>query len=264
MTNQMLDARQLKLSIAGKALLKGIDIQVQAGEHLVILGANGAGKSTLLKALCGEITYDSGEIHVNGQALKQLPLKQLARMRAVMPQETQLNFPFRAIEVVEMGAAPYPASSEEPTITQQCLQAFDLTHLAQQRYPSLSGGEKQRVQLARVFCQLWPRQGCEKARYLFLDECSSALDPAHQYQVFERVQALRAQNVGIVSIVHDLNLAAGFADRIVILHQGEVLAEGSPKHVLTPANLKAAYGIETQVLKHPVHAHPLVVSLGRC
>jgi len=259
----MLNVENLTFAIRHKPILKRLNLSVNTGEHVVILGANGAGKTTLLKVLSGEQSHYEGHLSMNGKSLSTLSPKRLARMRAVMPQETQLNFPFRAREVVEMGSAPHPHRQEEALIVRQCLDLFDVAHLQEQLYPSLSGGEKQRVQLARVFCQLWPRAGLEPPRFLFLDECSSALDPAHQFQVFEVVQAIRKQNVGVVSIVHDLNLAARFADRILLMNKGELIAEGTPEEVLNPHNLERAYGIDTQVLQHPVHAHPLVVSLGR-
>lgn len=258
-----LTTKNLSLNIGTKQILKNINITLSPSEHVVILGANGAGKSTLLKALSGETVQYSGDIKINQQNLKALSSKTLARMRSVMPQEIHLNFPFRIREVVEMGSAPFPPSLEEAQIVTQCLETFEVQHLQEQLYPSLSGGEKQRVQLARVFCQLSSRKHALADRYLFLDECSSALDPSHQFHVFEQVRALCKQGIGVLSIVHDLNLAARFADRIILMNKGEVLAEGSPEAVLTPDKLESAYGIETQVIQHPVHDYPLIVSLGR-
>jgi len=258
----VLSVNNLSLDIGRKSVLKNIQFDLHTGEHLVILGANGAGKSTLLKTVAGDRLDHRGDILFNQQRLDAIHRKTLARMRAVMPQDTQLSFPFLAREVVEMGSTPFGNGPEEAAIAQQCLALFEVEHLADRRYPQLSGGEQQRIQLARVFSQIWPRQDKEPPRYFFLDECSSALDPCHQIHVFNTVKKVCAMNVGVLSIMHDINLAAECADRILLMQSGRLIAEGPPENVLTEGLLKKAYGIHTRIIRHPIHGGPLVLNNG--
>jgi iron complex transport system ATP-binding protein len=267
----MLELKNIHFEINNKVLVNNISFDAKPGEHLVILGANGAGKSTLLKILSGENSSYSGEFLLNDENIDSFSNAELARLRAVMPQEVQLSFPFRAREVVEMGHSPHFDLHNSDTITERCMELFDVSHLADRRYPTLSGGEKQRVQLARVFCQLddhsealphTERGGKPTARFLFLDECTSALDPAHQHTVFDAVNKIKKDNVGIISVMHDLNLASQYADRILILKEGSILALGSLEETLTSANLEEAYAIKTEILEHPVTQKPLIVNLG--
>lgn len=274
----MLELKNIHFEINEKVLVRNISFSAKPGEHLVILGANGAGKSTLLKILSGEISTYSGQIILNGENLNNFSNSELARLRAVMPQEVQLSFPFRAIEVVEMGHSPHVDLHNSDEITQRCMELFDVSHLADRRYPTLSGGEKQRVQLARVFCQLddhseslphaleqdtnTPNNVRPEARFLFLDECTSALDPAHQHTVFEAVNKIKQGHVGVISVMHDLNLASQYADKILILKEGNLLCLGGLEETLTSSNLEDAYAIKTEILSHPVSNKPLIVNLG--
>lgn len=261
----MLDINNLSFSIKDKTILKDISFSLASGEHLVVLGANGAGKSTLLKLITADLKGYDGEIKFNDKSLSSYKPQELARIRAVMPQEVQLEFPFTAKEVVLMGHAPHPPVERIESITNKCLNKMDIEHLSDRIYPSMSGGEKQRTQLARILCQIETRESSHPSRYLFLDECTSALDPAHQHQVFEQVTQLKnEQNAGVLSIMHDLNLAAHYADRVLILKEGKIIALGSPEETLTSDFLADAYAIKTQVLVHPTTHKPLIVSLGCC
>lgn len=265
----MLKLKHIHFSVSNKTLINDLSFAVDAGEHVVILGANGAGKSTLLKILSGEITDYRGEILLNDKNIRQYSKADLARTRAVMPQEVQLSFPFRAREVVEMGHTPHINQHHNSKITLQCMKLFDIEHLAERRYPGLSGGEKQRVQLARVFCQLDIHSDVKEKithtqcqRFLFLDECTSALDPAHQHIVFSAVNRIKQQGIGVISVMHDLNLASQYADRIVILKEGEILVQGDVYETLTSEFMRRAYAIDTQVVSHPTNQKPIVISTG--
>ena len=259
----MLSVSQLSISVPGKTLLEDIQFDVHSGEHLVILGANGAGKSTLLKTLCAEILPSQGSIQLNNRDLRQFSPKALAKIRAVMPQEVHLSFPFHVKEVVAMGLSAFTPQHDDANIVSQCLSLMEIAHLADRRYPYLSGGEKQRTQLARVLCQIWRQQSNGDTQYLFLDECTSALDPAHQFHVFETVRSMTKRNVATVSVMHDLNLAAHFADRILILKEGKMLALGTPEEALRESHLELAYGIQTQIVPHPRFDHPMIITYGR-
>ena len=258
----MLKASSLSLQIGPAKILDRIDLDIPEGCHMVILGPNGAGKSSLLRALSGELEQYQGEIHLNGKELGRYPAGELARTRSIMPQEVQLAFPFKAWEVVDMGNAPHPKSHKNRSIAMLCMQLFEVQDLKDRLYPTLSGGEKQRVQLARVLCQLWKRSEECGPRYLFLDECTSALDASHQHKVFELVKRLAGQEVTSVSIMHDLNLASQYADHIVLMQQGRIVTQGRPDQVLTEHCLKQVYQIENHVIPHPSAEYPLIVSCG--
>ena len=258
----MLKAESLALKLGRSTILRDINLEIPKGCHMVILGPNGAGKSSLLKALSGELNQYQGDVWLNGQELRQYHTGDLARTRSIMPQEVQLAFPFKAWEVVEMGNVPHPKCQKNKSIAMLCMQLFDVQALRERLYPTLSGGEKQRVQLARVLCQLWKRSEENDPRFLFLDECTSALDAAHQHKVFELVKQLAGQNVTTISIMHDFNLAAQYADHIVLMQNGGIVRQGSPTSVLTESCLKDVYQIDNHVISHPTASYPLIVSCG--
>ncbi len=243
----MLVAKQLSLQLGQKQVLHSIDLQVREGDFLALLGANGAGKSSLLSLLSAERPLQQGSISLNGRALASLSNKELARQRAVLPQSSPLFFPFAAEEVVRMGRLPWGEGRQSSmAIVEQCLALAQVVHLAKSAYPMLSGGEKQRVQLARVLAQLWPfRPG----QLLLLDECTASLDPLHQQQVFALAKWLSNQGLMVIAVVHDLQLAAQYANRLALLAAGRILVQGSPQQVLTPEHLHQAYhGFEVEVM----------------
>ncbi|MGB6104230.1 MAG: heme ABC transporter ATP-binding protein [Pusillimonas sp.] len=252
-----------------QTVVRQVSLQLPPGQVLSLLGANGAGKSTLLSAFAGEIRPEptpNGEcaIFLNGRALSSLSAGQQARCRTVLPQKPGLAFDLQVSEVVSMGAYPFPALSQDEVdaLTRDTLRRLDITHLAPRRYLELSGGEQQRVQFARVVLQiLAERQADPRGRYMLLDEPTSSLDPLHQQALLRIVAELaRSERVGVLVILHDVNLAALWSDRIALLSEGTLLACGEPLSVLTPENLKAVYGVDVRVMPHPGRAgKPLVV-----
>ena len=257
----MLEAKGIRYSINHTHLLNDVDFQLTTGEFVAILGANGAGKSTLVKNLTGELTPNAGEITINGVSLNSLSKKALAQIRAIMPQSNPLTFPFRAKEVVAMGRTPFELGSpaEEARLTQHCLSLTGCEHLANRLYPLLSGGEKQRVQLARVLNQVLHSQ--EKKKYLLLDECTANLDPAYQHHVFNLLRNLVGPSLGIVAVVHDINLAAQYCHRVVMMKAGQITHQGAVKERLNEDALADVYNLRTQLLNHPQGEWPLVVAL---
>lgn len=258
-----LAARCVSLKVGGKSLLKGLSLRIEPGEVLAVVGPNGAGKSTLLKVLAGEKQADFGSLTLNDRELRDIPLSDLARFRAVLPQETQLSFPFKVEEVVAMGRSPHPASSRErnQAIVVEAMEEAEVSHLKGRDYTTLSGGERQRVQLARVLSQVWGSAN-DQARYLLLDEPTSALDLSHQHSVLTTATRFARQNgMGVLAVLHDLNLAAYYADRVAVLKDGCLLCCGSPKEVLTPERIAEAFNLSTMVLQHPRYEDcPLVVT----
>ena len=229
----MLNVRNLSLTVPGqpgRLLLDRVSLHLDYGEKLAVLGANGAGKSSLLKCLSGEYPAYQGDILLDHLPLQHWSPLQKARQLAVMPQKVELAFPFRAEQVVALGRAPYGDEASSAEIQRAAMQCTDVWHLRSRTYTSLSGGEQQRVQLARVLVQIWeaPRdeQQRELPRWLLLDECTSALDPAHQHSMMERVDEFAQRGVAVLAVLHDIGLAASWADRVVILSNGRVLASG--------------------------------------
>lgn len=256
----MIDARALCWRTGGRDLVAGINLQLQPGELVAVLGANGAGKSSLLKILSGQWPLQDGEVELNGRPLQDYSRAELARVRAVMPQSSPLHFPFRVWEVVALGRTPYGRKRKamERHLALERLRLTGTEHLADRLFPTLSGGEMQRVQLARVLHQLLSSSA--EQRYLFLDECTASLDPAHQHQVFQLVRRLTTQHIGVFAIVHDINLAAQYADRVLLMKAGQPLAVGPVKESLTPAKVAEAFALRTHCLAHPEADWPLLVA----
>jgi len=264
-----LEAVDVNLKRQRRDVLKGASLCLRPGEVVCLLGANGAGKSSFLSVLAGELQParpDKGDcaVALNGRPLSALSVAQQARHRAVLPQIPGLAFDLRVDEVVAMGAYPYPelAAHDVDALAGRALRLAGIAELGERRYPQLSGGEQQRVQFARALAQvLAGRQADPGGRYLLLDEPTSSLDPLHQQELLETVAGLaREHGIGVLAVLHDVNLAAMWADRIALLADGALLACGAPSEVLTPGNLRRVYGTRVLVMPHPLKpARPLVV-----
>ena len=276
----MLQAHGIAVQRGERQILSDIDLSLPAGQVIGVLGANGAGKSTLLAALAGELSPSAGRITLNGRPLSAWPAAELASCRAVLPQSPSLQFDLPVATVIGMGAYPHArhtrtgaprtdsrdtaqaAIAEDQRILQRVLALADVQDLYERRYRRLSGGEQQRVHLARVLYQLLlARQGYDEYRVLMLDEPTASLDPRHQLHLLSAVHTLaHEEDVAALVILHDLNLAAGCCDRLLLLGQGRVAACGTPAQVLTPDTLRQVYGVEATVLPHPNQpGRPLVV-----
>lgn len=261
--------RRLSVVRGRRRVLDAVSLELRPGEVLGVLGANGAGKSTLLSTLAGELAIDPA-LHVrcpvtlNGSELPRMSVAELARIRAVLPQKPGLGFDLGVEEVVSMGLYPFAELSREQgeDLLEYAISQADIGPLWGRRYLELSGGEQQRVQFARVLVQLLAASTIEGGDcYLLLDEPSSSLDPAHQHGLLRAARntagAIRA---GVLIVLHDVNLAALYCDRLVLLADGAVLACGRPSDVLLPPLLQRVYGAPVHVQAHPVHANiPLVV-----
>jgi iron complex transport system ATP-binding protein len=245
-----------------KVLLDRVSFEAKAGELVAVVGANGAGKTTLVRVLSGARVPDSGRVVMRGRDLIDWPLRDRARVRAVVSQEHTLVFPFHALEVVLMGRTPHVARSESETerIAWEALEAVDMADRAYQRYDTLSGGERQRTHFARALAQIWdaPDERC-----LLLDEPTANLDIAHQHDTLALARDLSRRRCAVVAVLHDLHLAAEYADRVVLLARGRVVARGSPSRVFTEEHVRAAFGVDSTVVRHPRLDVPLVVAIGR-
>jgi len=239
----MIEARGIKVTRKERPILGGVDFRAGAGKVTAILGANGAGKSTLLRVLCGDLKPDEGEVRISRRLLADWHPADLARVRAVVPQSSALNFPFTVLEVVLQGRAPHFEGKEagvDESAAIAALEVVDLTRHAGRDYTTLSGGERQRVHLARAIAQI----GLEgEGRCLLLDEPTSSLDLRHQHDVLRVVRRFAESGGCAVVVLHDLNLCARYADKVFLLHYGRVLGAGDAGAVMTPDWLGIAYGI---------------------
>jgi ABC-type hemin transport system, ATPase component len=260
----LLTAEGLTYRVAGKALVSGVDLQIGAGEFVAVIGRNGAGKSTLLNLVVGELPAAEGRVTLFGQSSGRLAPRDLARRRAVLAQHTPLEFDYRVLEVVLLGRIPHQRHGGETPgdteIARECLARVDLRGFEERRYLTLSGGEQQRVHLARVLAQI--KTVGEAPRLLFLDEPTSSLDIAHQHHLLDVAKALNEEGVGVFAVLHDLNLAAQYADRVLVLAEGRVVASGPPAEVLTEAILWEAFRFPVLVMRHPEVDCPLIVTTG--
>ena len=258
-----LEARNLSLSFSGIPLLRGINLTVNSGEVTTIVGPNGAGKTSLLRCLVNDLAMTSGQVLFNQLDIEQLPAGDRARTLAVLPQHSLLDFPFTAREVVMLGRTPHDTGvRKDDGIVSEALSAVDGSYLSERFYTQLSGGEKQRVHLARVLAQIWehvPETGSQD-RYLVLDEPTSSFDLAHQQLTLDIVQQFAQKGVGILMVMHDLNLAARCSDQIVLMQCGEIVTSGTPEQVLTPENIRRVFDVEAEIGVHPQTGKPLVIT----
>ena len=253
-----LEVQNASVIMGNKILLDNVSVKVRPGEVVTVLGPNGAGKSTLLKVISGERKPSFGKVLLNGR--NNWPLQQQALMLGVLPQSSSLSFPFTVEEVVLLGRIPCSSDHDEnQAIAFKALEEVDGLHLVQRQYTTLSGGEKQRVHMARVLAQVWNEPECGK-RYLLLDEPTSALDPAHQQLTLKIARKQAIQGTGVLVILHDLNLAARYSDRLVMLQEGRVFAQGEPSEVLTAGIINDVFNINVTVAEHPSHNCPLIIS----
>ena len=258
----MLRASNLTFRAGSRALVEGATANFEAGRLHLIVGANGAGKSTLIKLLTRLMRTHEGTVEYDGADIGGWSERELARRRAVLSQAVEVAFSMPVRELVMMGRYPHfgarPGASDLH-ICEEVMQYFEVEAMADRSYGTLSGGEKQRVQFARVLAQIWhPLEGA--ARYLFLDEPLTFLDVRHQIDFMNKVRSFASQpDVVVVGVVHDLSLAARFSDRLLLLHQGRILADGSPAEVLREEYLRAAFQVSPVLLTNPATGERHVV-----
>ncbi|QCK86927.1 heme ABC transporter ATP-binding protein [Phreatobacter aquaticus] len=243
----VLEARNVGVSFGRHKTVDQVSLTVDPGELLVVVGPNGAGKTTLTRLLTGELVPSEGEVLLDGGPLGAVPGWQLAAKRAVMAQANRLAFPFGVAEVVRIGidsvGRALPRADRDRLIA-EALAAADVTHLAARSYQHLSGGEQQRVQFARTYAQLTAGRRFGDRQVLFLDEPVASLDLAHQIALMESAAALASSGVAVIAVLHDLNLAATFADRILVMHGGKAAAIGRPSEVITRSLVAEIFGVD--------------------
>jgi iron complex transport system ATP-binding protein len=257
----MIEALDLSVTIGGRRIVSDMAFRARAGEVTVIVGPNGSGKTTFLKALSGELPY-GGRISINGRDLSAMKPMEAAGLRAVLPQSTMLAFPFTVREVVRLGLAGGRAgvpAGEDGRLPERALARVDLEGFAGRFYQELSGGEQQRVQLARVLCQVWAPVLEDGPRYLLLDEPVSSLDIRHQLAIMDIARDFARRGGGVIAILHDLNLAAMYADCLAAMHRGRLAAMGAPGNVLNDELVETVFGCRLRMGALPAQGMPFVL-----
>jgi iron complex transport system ATP-binding protein len=257
----MIELKNVSVDIGSKRIVSGVSFAAEAGEVTAIVGPNGSGKTTLLKAISGEWAY-RGSIMLGGRELTSMKLWEMAGLRAVLPQAATLSFPFTVLEIVRLGLTSGRSGvtgSALELLAEEALERVDLSGFAGRFYQELSGGEQQRVQLARVLCQVWQPVLDGKPRFLLLDEPVSSLDIKHQLIIMNIARDFAMAGGGVIAILHDLNLTAMFADRIVMMHNGQAEASGKPAEVLVDERISRVFECGLKVGVTPAAGAPFVL-----
>ena len=246
---QAVSARNLTYEIQAETLLEGVDLHADRGQLVGLIGPNGAGKSTLLRAISGILNYREGTIRLDGDDLKSLSSRDIAAGLALIPQIAPYTHGFTSIELVLMGRYPHLGrfqieGKEDDRIARDSMRLTRTEQFADRTLDTLSGGERQRVFVSRALAQ--------QPRVLLLDEPTSNLDVFHQLKVLDLVRKLVDGGLTAVAAIHDLNMAARYCDRLVLLKGGRVLAEGSPEEVLVPETIQSAFGVRAAVYRDPM------------
>lgn len=257
----MLKGRNITLKLGHREILRGINLDLVPGEVTAILGPNGAGKTSLMRILSGEWQAKTGSVELNGRPLNQTPIRELGRLRAYLHQESSLDFAFKVIEVVMLGRSPHMHGGERPedyASARNALKEVDLADRENDLYTALSGGEKQRVHLARVLAQI-DEPGIPEARYLFLDEPTNNLDLSHQKTIYRVVRRIAARNTAVCMVIHDLNQAFHIADTIHLLAEGKIVMTGPPVEIARSPLCEQIFGVKLRRISVPGKDCPYLI-----
>jgi iron complex transport system ATP-binding protein len=257
----MLNTIDISYHIGKKQILQNISVDFLPGEFSIILGPNGSGKSSFLKILSGEINKFSGTVLYNEKNIQSIAKEELATYRSVMSQQAELSFPLTVEEVVMMGRYPhftFNPGKKDIDICNAVIEKMDLQLFKKRNYITLSGGEKQRVQYARVLAQIWekPAEGC---RYLFLDEPLNNLDIKYQQEFLLTATSFKNEKTVLIAVLHDVNLAIQYADKLIFLKEGELIAQGSPEKILDIGLIEKVFDIQTAIITNIITHKPLVI-----
>jgi iron complex transport system ATP-binding protein len=254
---QLVDVRNARVVAGGSVILDDVSVGFHADRFNVILGPNGAGKSTLLKVATGLLVPDGGVVLYGGQKLSDFGALELARIRAVLSQHVELAFPLAVDDVVLMGRYPHYArvpAARDRIIVAEALALVGMWERRHQPYPTLSGGERQKVQLARVLAQIWRDEAAGQPRYLFLDEPTSNLDVHYQLHLLEVARSLVGKACTIVAILHDINVALQYGDRFIVMREGKVVRHTDSAADIDAALLEHVFGVRAHRVVDPVNA----------
>ena len=250
----------IDVSYGAKKVIEAVSLSAGQGEILGIIGPNGSGKTTLLKAMSRIVARDEGEIYLNDRNLNVFSFRELAQQIAVVPQDISIGFDYTVRDIVMMGRHPYigrlaSETARDREICDRAMHLANVAHLAGSSVHEISGGERQRVLIARALAQ--------EPKILLLDEATSNLDISHQIEILNIIRGLTG-NITVISVFHDLNLAAYYCDRLIMLKAKKVVAVGEPRDVLTRETLHAVYGIDILVKTHPLTGKPYILPVYEC
>ena len=255
----VLSLKEVHTSPWGVPLLENISFDLEPGNILGIIGPNGAGKTSLLNTIAGDVPLQRGQLQLEGKTLLDWPRRELARKLAYLPQLSLLNFPYTVEEVILLGRSPHDTGVDyDREVLEEVLQLADVNHLRGRLYTRLSGGEKQRVQLARIFTQIWQR-GSLEGKLLLLDEPTAALDIKHQQGTATAIQSLAARGCTVVVVIHDFNAIAGLADKVIALDRGRQFAYGTPRDIFTEDLFKDVFAADVVIGEHPYRDQAMIV-----
>ncbi len=253
-----LSVNHLNYTVGSKQLLNDITVVILEPKIIGIIGPNGAGKSTLVKCLSG-LLETVNAIELNGRKIESYSPAELAKVRAALPQESHLTFPFPVKDVVGMSFALSSTSKQhQDELIQQCLEKVAAIELADRNFLSLSGGEKQRVHLARIFAQLMQQQMSEDMRFLMLDEPTAPLDMKHQFSLFKELKQFKSLNLSSIVVIHDINLAASYCDEIWVIDAGKLVSQAAPQEVISQNMMKQVFDLDVAVSHHGKSAIPII------
>jgi iron complex transport system ATP-binding protein len=257
----MLSTKNIRYSIGKKNILNGISADFLPGEFNMILGPNGSGKSTFLKIFSGEINDYEGAVFYNDNNISTQKKESLATYRAVMSQQPELSFPLMVDEVIMMGRYPhfnFSPNKKDRSICDAVIERMRLSYFKERNYLTLSGGEKQRVQFARVLAQIW-QQPAKGNRFLFLDEPLASLDINYQQEFLQVAAEFAKKGTVLIAVIHDINLALQYADKLFFLKEGQLIAQGRPEEVINEQLIKTVFDVKASIITNPVTGKPLVI-----
>ncbi|ATQ68642.1 MULTISPECIES: heme ABC transporter ATP-binding protein [Methylosinus] len=261
----IIEARGVTFRVDGRALVDQADLRLESGRLTIVIGPNGAGKSTLLSLLAGAATAHAGEISYCGERLDRLPPWRIANRRAVMTQSARLAFPFTVHEVASLGLDIVGRASsrqQRRDIVARSLAAADALHLCEREYSGLSGGEQQRVQFARALCQLFAGRSVDARQALLLDEPIASLDLRHQLALMDAARDIADAGAAVFVVLHDLNIAAAYADELVVMSGGRIMAAGRPGEILSDSLVASVFGVDLQLSAVPPSSLPFLLPHG--
>ena len=257
----LLSAENLTCGYGKEPVVRGVTFDLHAGDFLGVVGPNGCGKSTLIRGLTGILRATSGRAALQGQNVRTLSRRAIARRIAVIPQDTLPLFGFSVVEMVLMGRNPHlgrlqRTGEHDLSLVHEALRQTDLYALRHRKVTELSGGERQRAVIARALAQ--------QPALLLLDEPDSHLDIGHQIQLFDLLDSLnRTRELALLCVSHNINLGCSYCHRLMLMQEGRVVATGPPKDIVTPKSIRDLYGVDAVVQTSPVNGSPLVIPCAR-
>jgi len=257
----MLNARNVTYSIGNFKLVEDITLDFKSGELAVIMGQNGAGKSTLLKILAGSLKHYAGEVIMMDRSLDSFSDLELAKTRAVLSQHYDVSFPIPVGEIVLMGRYPHfknTPSANDNVICEKAMEMMGVTQLSDRDYNTLSGGESQKVQMARVLAQIWQAEENEQ-KILFLDEPVSSLDLHYQHYILRIAKEYAKSNILVIAVLHDINLAFNYADRVIFMKTGKIVKTYSGDEEVDKTVVSEVFDVKTEIIKNPFSNKPIFV-----